>query len=459
MGARRSTPCAAASSSMARMHGGVFAQIAELARRERGHRHVVFLVRRGGQRIHARRMRQQFVLRGQRRGGDVRDHEARVHAAIPDQERRQARQRGVDEQRDAPLGQRADLGDRERRDCRRRRPPARRESCRRRALRPVSPRGKTSGLSVTPLASRSSTTRAASIWSEHAPMTCGWQRSEYGSCTLPHSRWLELMGLSANNSRYAAAAAICPGWPRRLVDARIEGAGRSFRRVDRQRARHQRGGVQIVDGEQVPQRQRRRGLRAVEQRQAFLGGERDRLESGALQALGGAAVRVPSHSTSPMPNNTADKMRERREIAAGADRTLGRHARQHVGVVEPDQRIDQLAAHAGVTARQRGDLERQHEPHHGRRQRIAHAHGMRQDQVALQELELLVRDVRLRQPPKAGIDAVGRLPAPDDLGHRRGAALDGRRGGLRNRPAWTPPRDKSRKVAKFRGLPISSIAR
>ena len=73
---------------------------------------------------------------------------------------------------------------------------------------------KTSGLSVTPFASRSSTTRAASIWSRQAPMTCGWQRRLYGSCTLPHSRWLELIGLSASNSRYAAAAAICPGWPR-----------------------------------------------------------------------------------------------------------------------------------------------------------------------------------------------------------------------------------------------------
>ena len=81
-----------------------------------------------------------------------------------------------------------------------------------------------------------------------------------------------------------------------LVDARIEGTGRTFRRVHRQRARDQRGGVQVVDGEQVPQRERGRGLRAVEQRQAFLGGELDRVETGAasdLRRAAGSCRRIP----------------------------------------------------------------------------------------------------------------------------------------------------------------------
>ena len=51
---------------------------------------------------------------------------------------------------------------------------------------------------------------------------------------------------------------------------------------------------------------------------------------------------------------------------------------------------------------------------------------MRQHQVALQELELFVGDMGLRQPAEAGVDAVGRLPARDDAGHRGRAALDGR---------------------------------
>ena len=52
-----------------------------------------------------------------------------------------------------------------------------------------SPSGaKTSGLSVTALASRSSTRDAWRNWSTQAPTTCGWQRSEYGSCTRSSPR-------------------------------------------------------------------------------------------------------------------------------------------------------------------------------------------------------------------------------------------------------------------------------
>ena len=94
------------------------------------------------------------------------------------EEGRQARHAGVDQHRDAPLGDRADLGDRERHrvggerhrlgvevaagdDLRRRRSPA-----------------NTSGLSVTALASRTSTSAAWRSWSRQAPTTCGWQRRE-----------------------------------------------------------------------------------------------------------------------------------------------------------------------------------------------------------------------------------------------------------------------------------------
>ena len=91
------------------------------ARGEGRHADVVFLVRRGRQRVDRRRVRERLVLRRERRRGHLRDHEAGVHAAVLDQERRQAGQVGVHQQRDAPLGQRADLGDREREVVRRER--------------------------------------------------------------------------------------------------------------------------------------------------------------------------------------------------------------------------------------------------------------------------------------------------------------------------------------------------
>ena len=68
--------------------------------------------------------------------------------------------------------------------------------------------------------------------------------------------------------------------PAQRVDARIERRVRAARRVGRQRAGHQRRAEQHLRLEQRGQRIGGRELRAVEQRQPFLGAERDRLEAG-----------------------------------------------------------------------------------------------------------------------------------------------------------------------------------
>ena len=74
---------------------------------------------------------------------------------------------------------------------------------------------KTSGLSETALASASSTSAAWRICVRQAPITCGWQRREYGSCTLLQL-WCdcEIALSSVSRWRYNAAASICPRWPR-----------------------------------------------------------------------------------------------------------------------------------------------------------------------------------------------------------------------------------------------------
>ena len=56
-------------------------------------------------------MGQRLVLGGERRRGDLGDHEAGIHTAVVDQEGRQARHAGIDQQRHTSLGQRADFGD------------------------------------------------------------------------------------------------------------------------------------------------------------------------------------------------------------------------------------------------------------------------------------------------------------------------------------------------------------
>jgi hypothetical protein len=70
-----------------------------------------------------------------------------------------------------------------------------------------------------------------------------------------------------------------------FMDTCVEGTGRAHGGVNGQRTRNNRGGIQVVDGEQVPQCQRGRGLGAVEQRETFLRGQLEPLQPGALQPL------------------------------------------------------------------------------------------------------------------------------------------------------------------------------
>ena len=67
----------------------------------------------------------------------------------------------------------------------------------------------TKGLSDTALASISKTTAAWRNWVKAAPITCGWQRRQYGSCTLPHSACDKPTSLSSPSKwRYTPAASI-----------------------------------------------------------------------------------------------------------------------------------------------------------------------------------------------------------------------------------------------------------
>ena len=59
--------------------------------------------------------------------------------------------------------------------------------------------------------------------------------------------------------------------------------------------------------------------------------------------------------------------------------------------------VDDAHGDAGMPARQRVDLEREDQAHDGVRQRIADARRMREQQIALQQLELIGRYAGLRQ--------------------------------------------------------------
>ena len=119
-------------------------------------------------------------------------------------------------------------------------------------------------------------------------------------------------------------------------------------------------------------------------------------------------------------------VRERREVAGGADRALRGHVRHQSRVVHGDQRVDDFFPHAGRTAREARGLEREHQAHHRRRQRIADTDAVRSDQVELKRGEIVLADARLRELAEAGIDAIDRRVAARGALHDVGRCLQRR---------------------------------
>jgi hypothetical protein len=342
-------PCAAASHSMPRMRADVGDHRLQPPRREGGHADMVLLVGAGRQAVDAGRVRQALVLAGQRGGGDVRDHEAAVQARVGRQEGRQARDAGVDQHRDAPLGDGADLGD-------------------------------GGGHRIAASATGSAWKLPPEII---APSSAEHQRVVGHRIGLAqqHQRGVaQLVQAGAHHLRLAAQAvrvlhavvafemaladalpaSSCavvlghvdlPGLPAQRVDARVEGAVAAARGIDRQRADHQRRLQHRLEGEEGVQRQRGAGLRAVDQRQAFLG----RSTSGAMpaarstSAAGTALHRRRFDDELALAHQRQRHVRQRRQVARGVVAGVG-VAHHAGGRVVPQHALDALGGGVGAVA-------------------------------------------------------------------------------------------------------------
>ena len=135
------------------------------------------------------------------------------------------------------------------------------------------------------------------------------------------------------------------------------------------------------------------------------------------------------------------QMRERREIAGGADRALARHHRIDPGIDELQQALDHERAHAGKSAREARGLQHQDEPHRGIRKRRADTRGMRAHEIELERRELVVGDPRLRELAEAGIDSVERFARLEPRANRGERLLDRPTPALRERNGIGTARD------------------
>ena len=176
-------------------------------------------------------------------------------------------------------------------------------------------------------------------------------------------------------------------------------------------------------------RDRGRRLRAVDEREPFLGPERDRRSPAAASASRPptSVGRVADRGLA-LADEDERQVGERREIAARADRAAARHARVDAVVEQVEQPLERLAPDAGEALGEHVRAQRHRGAHGADRQRVADAGGVAAQQVHLQRAERVARDGRSRRARRTRVDAVDRRVAERltiDDGARR---VDARRG-------------------------------
>jgi hypothetical protein len=191
--------------------------------------------------------------------------------------------------------------------------------------------------------------------------------------------------------------------------------------------RHRRGDV--GDAEQRPEvgagedEHPEDPVGAVDQRQALLGGQPQRLQSGRGERLGAPEAAPVGGLRLALADEDEGAVGERGEIAAGAERAVLGDDRGDPGVEQGDDLLGDQGPGARVAHRQRPRPQQHHRADDLALDRRSHAGRMRAQQ---RELELLAggdRDRRRRQRAEPGRDTVGRLAARLDPGDDRGRPL------------------------------------
>ena len=211
--------------------------------------------------------------------------------------------------------------------------------------------------------------------------------------------------------------------PAQRVDARVEGRIRPLGRVGRQRAGDQGRLEDALGIEQARQSIGRGKLRPVQQRKAFLGRQRDGPQPDPGEAGCGRHDLIAQRHLADADHRRRH-VGERRQVTRCPDRSLRRHDGQKIAVEHGRQKLHRRARDAGITLRQRRELQRHHQAHDGRRRRGPDARGVRQHDVALEDPEIGRLDANVGEFPEAGIDAVNRLAPFDDPRDGRSACRD-----------------------------------
>ncbi len=212
--------------------------------------------------------------------------------------------------------------------------------------------------------------------------------------------------------------------PAQGVDAWVERRVRAPRRIGRQRAGDQRRVEQRLRLGQRRDGVGGRELRAVQQCQPFLGAQHEGLQPGRCQRRRRRHALAAEHRLADAEHGRAH-VRQWRQVARCAHRALRRDHRQHAAPEHGFQERQRRRSDSGCALRQAGDLQRQHQPHHGVRHGLADPCRMRQHDVTLQRLQIVRRDAHAGELAEAGVDSINRVAPRHDRRDGGGAALHG----------------------------------
>ncbi len=147
------------------------------------------------------------------------------------------------------------------------------------------------------------------------------------------------------------------------MNARIERNIAPLQCVERHRSGHHGRREHLLELEQRRERECRRHLSAVDEGKALLRTELQRLQALLRERFGGGPDLTVSADRAE-PQNRQRQVGERRQIARGAHRALGRNARMQPRVDESREEPHQLAADAREPLQEARELEHQDEPDH-----------------------------------------------------------------------------------------------
>ncbi len=200
--------------------------------------------------------------------------------------------------------------------------------------------------------------------------------------------------------------------PGELIGGRKGNVG-AQERLDGHRGGHARATGQSIRVREQERPDRGHQLGPVEEGEALLRPEDDRLEADLAEPDQGRHVVAVELDLAPTDQGQR-QVGERREVARRPDRALGRDDGMEIPGEEIEQPFDEERPAAGVAERERVRPEQEHRANDLARQRLADAGGMAHQEVLLEPLRVGRRDELRREVAEPGRDAVDDLAAGDE---------------------------------------------